>query len=115
MKLLLISPNNPYNIFRVPEMFKIAGKLSPWMQVGARAAFPGLNLAIIAAITPPDIEVQIIDESVEPVDFDTDADRFQSEKHFAAAVTPFRRAVPSPFCQDASPVNDGEKPGIERG
>ena len=74
MKLLLISPNNPYNIFRVPEMFKIAGKLSPWMQVGARAAFPGLNLAIIAAITPPDIEVQIVDESVEPVDFDTDAD-----------------------------------------
>ena len=74
MKLLLISPNNPYNIFRVPEMFKIAGKLSPWMQVGARAAFPGLNLAIIAAITPPDVEVQIIDESVEPVDFDTDAE-----------------------------------------
>jgi len=74
MKVLLISPNNPYNIFRVPEMFKIAGRLSPWMQVGARAAFPGLNLAIIAAITPPDIEVQIIDESVEPIDFDTDAD-----------------------------------------
>lgn len=40
MKVLLISPNNPYNIFRVPEMFKIAGMLSPWMQVGARAAFP---------------------------------------------------------------------------
>ncbi len=74
MKLLLISPNNPYNIFRVPQMFKIAGKLSPWMQVRARAAFPGLNLAIIAAITPPDVEVRIVDESVEEIDFDQDCD-----------------------------------------
>jgi len=74
LKLLLVSPNNPYNIFRAPKVFKIAGKLSPWMHVGGRAAFPGLNLAIIAAITPPDIEVRIIDESVEPVDFDYDAD-----------------------------------------
>lgn len=74
MKIALITPNNPYNIFRVPQMFKIAGKLSPWMQVDARAAYPGLNLAIIAAITPPDIEVRIIDESVEPIDFDCDAD-----------------------------------------
>ncbi len=73
-KVLLISPNNPYNIFRVPQMFHIAGKLSPWMQVKARAAFPGLNLAIIASITPPDIDVRIIDESVEPIDFDADAD-----------------------------------------
>lgn len=74
MKVLLISPNNPYNVFRVPEMFKIAGKLSPWMHVDARAAFPGLNLAIIAGITPPDVEVQIVDESVEPINFETDAD-----------------------------------------
>jgi radical SAM superfamily enzyme YgiQ (UPF0313 family) len=74
VKILLITPNNPYNIFRVPQMFKVAGKLSPWMHVDARAAFPGLNLAIIASITPPDIEVQIVDEAVEPVNFDTDAD-----------------------------------------
>lgn len=74
MKLALITPNNPYNIFRVPQMFKVAGKLSPWMHVDARAAFPGLNLAIIAAITPADVEVRIIDESVEAIDFDCDAD-----------------------------------------
>lgn len=74
MKLLLISPNNPYNIFRVPQMFKVAGFLSKWMHVNARAAFPGLNLAILAAITPDDVDVQIIDESVEAIDFDTQAD-----------------------------------------
>jgi len=74
MKILLISPNNPYNIFRVPQMFKVAGRLWPQMQVNARAAFPGLNLAILAGITPRDIEVEIVDESVEPVNFETDAD-----------------------------------------
>lgn len=74
MKLLLITPNNPYNVFRVPQMFKAAGRLSPLMHVDARAAFPGLNLAIVAAITPQDVEVRILDESVEAIDFDCDAD-----------------------------------------
>ena len=74
MKLLLITPNNPYNIFRAPRMFKIAGRISKQMQVQSFAAFPGLNLAILAAISPPHVETQIIDESVEPIDFDTDAD-----------------------------------------
>jgi radical SAM superfamily enzyme YgiQ (UPF0313 family) len=74
LKLLLISPNNPYNIFRAPQMFKVAGRISKYMQVRSRAAFPGLNLAILAAITPQHVELQIVDESVEPVDVDTDAD-----------------------------------------
>src|SRR5919108_3149791 len=50
MKILFISPNNPYNIFRVPPMFKVAGTLSKWMHVNAGAAFPGLNLPILAAL-----------------------------------------------------------------
>jgi radical SAM superfamily enzyme YgiQ (UPF0313 family) len=74
VKLLLIAPSNPYNVFRVPQMFKAAGKLSPLLQVDARAAFPGLNLAVVAALTPPDIEVEIVDEGVEPINFDSDAD-----------------------------------------
>ena len=74
MKLLLITPNNPYNIFRAPQMFRIAGHISKYMQVESRAAFPGLNLAILAAITPPHIDVRIVDESVERVDLDADAD-----------------------------------------
>jgi radical SAM superfamily enzyme YgiQ (UPF0313 family) len=74
LKLLLITPNNPYNIFRAPQMFKVAGLISKYMQVESRAAFPGLNLAILAAITPPHVEVRIVDESVEPVDLDSDAD-----------------------------------------
>ena len=42
------------------------------MNFRARAIVAPLNLAILAAHTPPDIEVQIIDESVEPIDFDAD-------------------------------------------
>jgi radical SAM superfamily enzyme YgiQ (UPF0313 family) len=44
------------------------------MHFGKGGVFPGLNLAILAALTPSDVEVQIIDESVEPIDFSTDAD-----------------------------------------
>src|ERR1041385_5847209 len=30
--------------------------------------FPPLGLAMVAAVTPPDFEVQIVDENVEPLD-----------------------------------------------
>ncbi|MBE0465752.1 MAG: B12-binding domain-containing radical SAM protein [Candidatus Desulforudis sp.] len=36
--------------------------------------FPPLNLGIVAALTPPGIEVRIVDESVTPVDFEAGAD-----------------------------------------
>lgn len=36
--------------------------------------FPPLNLAMVAALTPPGIEVRIVDESVEPVDFEARVD-----------------------------------------
>jgi radical SAM superfamily enzyme YgiQ (UPF0313 family) len=35
---------------------------------------PELTLPLLAALTPPDIEVKINDETVEEIDFDTDAD-----------------------------------------
>ena len=74
LKILLISPNNPFNCYRVPAFPKWASWLTEELHFGTGGVFPGLNLAILAAHTPPDIEVQIIDESVEPIDFDTDAD-----------------------------------------
>ncbi|MDI6829120.1 MAG: radical SAM protein, partial [Armatimonadota bacterium] len=36
--------------------------------------FPPLSLMTVASLTPEDVEVEIIDESVEPIDFNTDAD-----------------------------------------
>ncbi|MFQ5664333.1 MAG: B12-binding domain-containing radical SAM protein [Terriglobia bacterium] len=74
LKVLLISPNNPFNCYRVPAFPKWASWFTRNMHFGTGGVFPGLNLAILAAHTPSDIEVQIIDESVEPIDFETDAD-----------------------------------------
>jgi radical SAM superfamily enzyme YgiQ (UPF0313 family) len=39
-----------------------------------RIGYPGLGLFTVAALTPPDFEVQVLDESVEDVDFDVPAD-----------------------------------------
>jgi radical SAM superfamily enzyme YgiQ (UPF0313 family) len=74
MKILLINPNNPYNTYRVPVFLQRAPLLSRYFNMTARSVFPPLNLAMLAAYCPPDAEVRIIDESVEPIDFEADAD-----------------------------------------
>jgi radical SAM superfamily enzyme YgiQ (UPF0313 family) len=58
MKLLLISPGWP------------KGRL--WGELAFR--FPSLSLAAIAAVTPPEWDVALCDDSFEPINFDTDAD-----------------------------------------
>jgi radical SAM superfamily enzyme YgiQ (UPF0313 family) len=73
-KVLLISPNNPFNCYRVPAFPRWASWVAKSTKFNSGGVFPGLNLAILAALTPSDVEVQIIDESVEPIDFETDAD-----------------------------------------
>lgn len=65
MRILLINPRYP------PSFWSLSGAT----QVTGR---PGLvtptALATIAALTPDDIEVEIVDESVEPLDLDTPCD-----------------------------------------
>lgn len=74
MKILLISPNNPYNMYRVPRLMKRAPVLPDHFNMEARSVFPPLNLAMLAAYCPPDAEVRIMDEAIEPLDFEVDAD-----------------------------------------
>ncbi len=61
-KVLLIEPYPPDNIYRLEE--------------GERRAlwFPKLSLPVLAAHTPPHWEVEFVDESVRPVDFNAEAD-----------------------------------------
>jgi len=68
VRIELINPNNSTNAANVPFLQK--GLLS-WK---AKAYSPPLNLCMIAAYTPDDIEVQITDECVKPIDFDKDID-----------------------------------------
>jgi len=58
LKILLISPIGLKKILGAEFFFKL----------------PFLGLPTIAAYTPPDCQVKMVDERISPVDFDTDAD-----------------------------------------
>lgn len=61
MKLMLILPN-PYPGFVATR------------SLGKRPNSPPLNLPYLAALTPPDIEIEIVDETVGTIDFDARVD-----------------------------------------
>jgi radical SAM superfamily enzyme YgiQ (UPF0313 family) len=48
--------------------------VAPSQRTGGWALFPPLSLAVLAALTPPDWEVRLVDEAVEPIDFEAPAD-----------------------------------------
>lgn len=62
MKILLISPEIEDSSLRFTER----EAQSFW--------FPRLSLTTLASLTPPDIDVKIIDETVDKIDFDMDVD-----------------------------------------
>jgi radical SAM superfamily enzyme YgiQ (UPF0313 family) len=64
-KILLVYP-------RFPPSFWSFGYIQ---QIGGFAAvMPPLGLAILAALTPADFDVEIVDENIEAIDFDADCD-----------------------------------------
>jgi radical SAM superfamily enzyme YgiQ (UPF0313 family) len=65
MKICLIAPKNP-------ESFWTFDRILPSLK--KKCVFPNLSLPTVAGITPPEHEVVLCDENVEPVDLDTDAD-----------------------------------------
>ena len=65
MRIYLIAPKNP-------ESFWTFDRILP--SLNKKCVFPNLALPTVAAITPPEHEVVLCDENVEPIDFDTDAD-----------------------------------------
>jgi radical SAM superfamily enzyme YgiQ (UPF0313 family) len=65
MKLLLINPTAPYWRVTADHLPRLATKIFRYSM---------LSSLYVAAAVPRDVEVEIIDEDVEPVNFDTDAD-----------------------------------------
>lgn len=65
MKICLIAPKNP-------ESFWTFDRILP--SLGKQCVFPNLSLPTVAGITPPEHEVVLVDENVEPVDLDIEAD-----------------------------------------
>jgi radical SAM superfamily enzyme YgiQ (UPF0313 family) len=67
MKLLLINPRMPESFWSFSWAFRNVAH-------GPKALLPPLGLATVAALTPPGWEISIVDENVEPIDWDADAD-----------------------------------------
>jgi radical SAM superfamily enzyme YgiQ (UPF0313 family) len=65
MKIYLINPKFPVTYWG----FENSNDLS-----GLKYTTPPLALATVAALTPPDIEVEICDENIEAIDFDNDCE-----------------------------------------
>jgi radical SAM superfamily enzyme YgiQ (UPF0313 family) len=65
MKIYLIAPKNP-------ESFWTFDRILPSLK--KKCLFPNLSLPTVAGITPREHEIELCDENVEPIDFDTDAD-----------------------------------------
>jgi radical SAM superfamily enzyme YgiQ (UPF0313 family) len=71
-------------------------------QPGGKALFPPLALEMVAALTPPEAEVRIIDEAVEAIDFEVPADLVGITS--MTAVAPRAYAVADRFRARGIPV-----------
>lgn len=65
MKILLVNPLIPDTFWGLRHVTDLGG---------VRYAMHNLALPTVAALTPSDIEVEILDENIGPIDLDTDAD-----------------------------------------
>lgn len=93
MKILFANPDNDANMYKAPKFFRHASRVSPDLNFGATGAlFPPLNLATLAAITPPEHQVSIDDGCLHPVSADKDADLVAITAMTAQAPAAYRLA-----------------------
>ncbi len=68
MHVQFVNPHNNSNMYAAPKFFRFASSISSSLNFGAKGAlFPPLNLATLAALTPPEHEVAIDDGCLGPV------------------------------------------------
>lgn len=65
MKIVLVAPRNPESFWTFDRILPTLGK---------RCLYPNLSLPTVAGLTPREHDVVLIDENVEAIDFDIDAD-----------------------------------------
>lgn len=65
MKICLVAPRNPESFWTFDRILPTLGK---------RCLYPNLSLPTVAGLTPPQHDVRLVDENVEDIDFDVDAD-----------------------------------------
>ena len=120
MKLLLINP-------RGPETFWQFNWLAKYLLPDRGQINPPLGLATVAALTPDDWEVEIIDENIEEVPLETDADivgvtatnieykrqvelleHFRKQGKYTVAGGPYVSLVPEKYLLKAKTLVCGE-------
>ena len=90
MKILFVNPHNDSNMYAAPKFFRYASNVSKSLNFGAKGAlFPPLNLATLAALTPPEHEVSIDDGCLGPVAATKQGD--------LAAITAMTAQAPSAY------------------
>lgn len=68
MKIQFVNPHNDSNMYAAPKFFRYASNISSSLNFRAQGAlFPPLNLATLAALTPPEHKVAIDDGCLGPV------------------------------------------------
>jgi radical SAM superfamily enzyme YgiQ (UPF0313 family) len=65
VKILLVTPRNPTSFWTYDGVLPILGR---------RCIFPNLSMPTVAGLTPREHEVVLVDENVEKIDFDAEAD-----------------------------------------
>jgi len=65
VRLLLVNPRVPPSVWSMSDVERV---------MGARGMMPSLALTTLAALTPDDVEVTLVDEAEGPVDLDTPCD-----------------------------------------
>ncbi len=65
MRLLLVNPRVPPSVWSLSDVADV---------IGAHGMMPSLALTTLAALTPPDVEVVLVDEAEGPVDLDAECD-----------------------------------------
>ncbi len=65
MKILLVTPRNPSSFWTYDSILPTLGK---------GCIFPNLSMPTLAGLTPPEHEIVLMDENVEEIDFDAEAD-----------------------------------------
>jgi radical SAM superfamily enzyme YgiQ (UPF0313 family) len=65
MRILLVTPRNPPSFWTFDHILPVLGK---------SCLLPNLSMPTVAGLTPPEHEIVLVDENVEPIDFDVEAD-----------------------------------------
>jgi hypothetical protein len=108
VRILLVNPAQPASLHTFTEAADI---------VGVPAFIPNLALPTLASLAPPDFEVKLVDEMVEPIDFTTRWDLIgspaTSRKSSGCSRSPMSSgdaiswspsgALRQPFCLDCAP------------